>query len=122
MSVGRRAAHTARACVSSSTGKGALSYLFLRPQLRNGLGAPDLIVHVVLLLDGVDGRKVNLHLTHHFYSAWDPLWSVAEAHIDLARQGTQGKQDFSIEHGPGRGDRNEFQLTSMHGGIFTAKS
>ena len=59
---------------------------FLRPELINGLGAPKLVIYVVLLLEGVDGGKVELHLARQFHSAWSPLWPVAEAHIDLAHK------------------------------------
>ena len=64
----------------------SLPHLFLRAELINGLGAPELVVYVVLLLEGVDGGKVELHLARQFHSAWSPLWPVAEAHIDLAHK------------------------------------
>ena len=40
----------------------SLPHLFLRAELINGLGTPELVVYVILLLEGVDGGKVELHL------------------------------------------------------------
>ena len=63
-----------------------------RPEERNlplsklgyGAGTPNLVEQVLLLLDGVDGGKMNLHLGHHFHSPQVSFRSVEKRYIDLA--------------------------------------
>ena len=53
------------------------------PELRDGFGAPDLVKEMLLLLNGVNGCEVNLHLRHHFDAAGVIFRSVPERHVDL---------------------------------------
>ena len=53
---------------------------FLWPELRNGLGPPDLVEDVLLLLEGVGLGEVDLNLAQHFHSG-----PVVEHDIDLSR-------------------------------------
>ena len=53
-------------------------------ELRNRPSAPNLVEQVLLLLDGMDGGKMDLHLGHHFHSPRVFFRSVEKRHIDLA--------------------------------------
>ena len=53
-------------------------------ELRYRPSAPNLVEQVLLLLDGVNGRKMDLHLGHHFHSPRVTFRSVEKRHIDLA--------------------------------------
>ena len=63
-----------------------------RPEERNlplsklgyGAGTPNLVEQVLLLLDGMDGGKMDLHLGHHFHSPRVFFRSVEKRYIDLA--------------------------------------
>ena len=55
-------------------------------KLRDVLGTPDFVEHVLLLLEGMSLCQVNLDLAEHLHR-----WSVVEHDIDLKSDGAKRK-------------------------------
>ena len=66
-------------------------------ELRYRPSAPNLVEQVLLLLDGMDGGKMDLHLGHHFHSPRVFFRSVEKRYIDLADTQSRAAQG----HNPG---------------------